>query len=94
MKINKTTRFMLFACLLASLTMTGCSSIKQSMNNQSLDYTHTKKLAPIKLPANAQTTTFSPLYQVPEAGTNTLKLQNSKGKRYQLPKPYTETKAN
>jgi hypothetical protein len=39
------------------------------------------------LPADAQTAPFVPLYPTPNAGVNTLNLENEAGKQYQLPKP-------
>lgn len=76
----------------AMMTLTGCSTIKKSVGDNSLAYTQTQKLAPIQLPADAQTLTFTPLYHVPEAGTNTLDLKNETGKRFALPKPIATVK--
>lgn len=74
------------------MTVTGCSTIKQSVGDNSLDYTKTRTLEPILLPAEAQTQPFVPLYNVPQSGTNTLKLENDKGKRFELPRPVSSVK--
>lgn len=39
----------------ASIAMTGCTTFKRKVGDNSLDYTKTKKLEPIQLPADAQT---------------------------------------
>lgn len=70
------------------LLISGCSSIKQSIGNQSLEYTNAQKLPPIQLPVDAQNQAFTPLYHVPTVGTNTLTIKSKKGKNYQLPKPH------
>lgn len=79
--------------LVAMTGLTGCQHLKpkQKLNNHSLDYTKTRKLDPVQLPANAQTQAFVPLYTVPEMGTNTLKITNAKSKNYELPRPHTAT---
>lgn len=65
---------------------TGCSTIKRNVSDNSLEYTKTRKLEPIALPADAQTLPFTPIYQVPESGANTLTLDKN-GKRFELPAP-------
>lgn len=74
------------------MTLTGCSTLKKSVGDNSLTYTQTQKLAPIQLPADAQTLAFTPLYHVPDVGTNTLQLKNEQGKRFELPKPVATVK--
>lgn len=83
---------MTMGVVLASVAITGCSTIKQSVSDNSLAYTKTQKLPPLQFPADAQALTFTPLYHVPESGTNTLNLENEKGKRYEVPKPVTPVK--
>lgn len=85
-------RSLLGSLLVSGLALTGCSTFKASVSDQSLAYTKTRKLDPIVLPADAQTAPFTPIYQVPAAGENTLKLQNEKGKRYVLPRPVSAVK--
>lgn len=74
----------------STLVLSGCQSTKNLLgkrDNGSLDYQQSKQLAPIELPADQETAPFVPLYPTPNAGTNTLKLQNESGKQYQLPAP-------
>lgn len=77
--------------LTSVIALTGCQHLKpkQKLNNHSLDYTKTRKLEPVQLPAEAQTQPFTPLYQVPEMGENTLIIKSSKSKNYELPRPHT-----
>jgi len=81
---------MLTLVLGSTLVLSGCQATKNLLgkrDNGSLDYQQSKKLAPIELPAAQETAPFVPLYSTPNAGTNTLKLQNESGNQYQLPKP-------
>lgn len=88
---NSTKITLLGVCLILSLT--ACSSISHRIADNSLDYQKAKTLAPVLLPADAQTHVFTPLYQVPpHMGENTLNLQNETGKRFQLPKPISTVK--
>lgn len=82
------------SALLAVVTLTGCQTLKETLrpkkalNNHSLDYTQAKKLPPVQLPVETQTLAFVPMYNVPEAGENTLSIKNPKGKNYQLMRPH------
>ena len=94
MKISSTTAkifpAMLTLVLGSTLVLSGCQSTKNLLgkrDNGSLDYQQSKKLAPIELPAAQETAPFVPLYSTPNAGANTLTLQNESGNQYQLPKP-------
>ena len=81
---------MLTLVLGSTLVLSGCQATKNLLgkrDNGSLDYQQSKKLAPIELPAAQETAPFVPLYSTPNAGANTLKLQNESGNQYQLPKP-------
>ncbi|WP_227669454.1 MULTISPECIES: hypothetical protein [unclassified Psychrobacter] len=81
---------MLTLVLGSTLVLSGCQSTKNLLgkrDNGSLDYQQSKKLAPIELPAAQETAPFVPLYSTPNAGANTLTLQNESGNQYQLPKP-------
>ena len=74
----------------STLVLSGCQATKSLLgkrDNGSLDYQQSKKLAPIELPAAQETAPFVPLYSTPNAGANTLQLQNESGNQYQLPKP-------
>lgn len=74
----------------STLVLSGCQATKDFIgkrDNGSLEYQQSKKLAPLQLPAAQETAPFVPLYPTPNAGTNTLTLQNESGKQYQLPKP-------
>ena len=74
----------------SALVLSGCQSTKELLgkrDNGSLDYQQSKKLAPIELPAAQEPVPFVPLYATPNAGVNTLELQNASGNQYQLPKP-------
>ena len=74
----------------STLVLSGCQATKNLLgkrDNGSLDYQQSKKLAPIELPAAQETAPFVPLYSTPNAGANTLQLQNESGNQYQLPKP-------
>ena len=76
--------------LASTLVLSGCQATKDFIgkrDNGSLEYQQSKKLAPLQLPAAQETAPFVPLYQTPNAGGNTLTLQNEAGKQYQLPKP-------
>ena len=73
-----------------TLVLSGCQATKDFIgkrDNGSLEYQQSKKLAPLELPAAQETAPFVPLYPTPNAGGNTLTLQNEAGKQYQLPKP-------
>ena len=76
----------------ASIAMTGCTTFKQKVGDNSLDYTKTKTLAPLQLPADAQTFPFTPIYHVPQSGENTLKLTKDDSKRFELPRPISTVK--
>lgn len=76
----------------ASITMTGCTTFKQKVGDNSLDYTKTKKLAPVQLPNDAQTLPFTPIYSVPQSGENTLKISKDGSKRFELPPPIRTVK--
>ncbi|WP_370587156.1 hypothetical protein [Psychrobacter sp. JCM 18900] len=81
---------MLTLVLGSTLVLSGCQATKNLLgkrDNGSLDYQQSKKLAPIELPAAQETAPFVPLYSTPNAGANTLQLQNESGNQYQLPKP-------
>ena len=81
---------MLTLVLGSTLVLSGCQATKNLLgkrDNGSLDYQQSKKLAPIELPAAQETAPFVPLYSTPNAGANTLTLQNESGNQYQLPKP-------
>ena len=74
----------------STLVLSGCQATKEFIgkrDNGSLEYQQSKKLAPLQLPAAHETAPFVPLYSTPNAGANTLTLQNESGKQYQLPKP-------
>lgn len=76
--------------LASTLVLSGCQATKDFIgkrDNGSLEYQQSKKLAPLELPAAQETAPFVPLYPTPNAGGNTLTLQNEAGKQYQLPKP-------
>ncbi|MGO2277967.1 hypothetical protein [Psychrobacter sp. AOP7-D1-21] len=91
--VSSTTKLfpaMLTLVLGSTLVLSGCQATKNLLgkrDNGSLDYQQSKKLAPIELPAAQETAPFVPLYSTPNAGANTLKLQNESGNQYQLPKP-------
>ena len=81
---------MLTLVLGSTIVLSGCQSVKNVLgkrDNGSLEYQQSKKLVPIELPANKEPAPFVPLYATPNAGANTLKLQNESGNQYQLPKP-------
>lgn len=81
---------MLTLVLGSTLVLSGCQATKNLLgkrDNGSLDYQQSKKLAPIELPAAQETAPFVSLYSTPNAGANTLKLQNESGNQYELPKP-------
>ncbi len=81
---------MLAVILGSSLVLSGCQAIKGftgKRDNGSLEYQQSQKLAPLQLPADAQTAAFVPLYPTPNVGVNTLELENESGKQYKLPKP-------
>lgn len=78
--------------VLMIMATTGCSTFKTRVADSSLDYSKTTKLDPIVLPVDTQTLAFTPLYNVPQTGNNTLKLKNETGKRYELPKPISTIK--
>ena len=76
--------------LASTLVLSGCQATKDFIgkrDNGSLEYQQSKKLAPLQLPTAQETAPFVPLYPTPNAGGNTLTLQNEAGKQYQLPKP-------
>ena len=77
-----------------SVAVTGCSTFKRSVADNSLDYAKTQKLAPVQLPAAAQTLPFTPIYHVTQSGENTLKLKNDSSKRFELPRPISTVKQN
>ncbi len=74
----------------STLVLSGCQATKEFIgkrDNGSLEYQQSKKLTPLELPVAQETAPFVPLYPTPNAGGNTLTLQNDSGKQYQLPKP-------
>lgn len=76
--------------LLGMVCLTGCQNIKgvfAKRDNGSLDYTHAKKLDPIRLPAEQETMPFVPLYQVPNVSGEGTTMTDTSGKQYQLPTP-------
>ena len=76
--------------LASTLVLSGWQATKDFIgkrDNGSLEYQQSKKLAPLQLPVAQETAPFVPLYPTPNAGGNTLTLQNEAGKQYQLPKP-------
>lgn len=76
--------------LASTLVLSGCQATKDFIgkrDNGSLEYQQSKKLAPLQLPVAQEIAPFVPLYPTPNAGGNTLTLQNEAGKQYQLPKP-------
>ncbi|ELA09000.1 hypothetical protein MOMA_01285 [Moraxella macacae 0408225] len=75
-----------------SFIVTGCSTFKNNVADNSLDYQNAKLLIPVELPENSKTHAFTPLYQLPALGQNTLTLENEKGKRFELPEPITTVK--
>lgn len=80
----------MMVALASTLVLSGCQATKDFIgkrDNGSLEYQQSKKLAPLELPAAQETAPFVPLYPTPNAGGNTLTLQNEAGKQYQLPKP-------
>ncbi|MCD6251328.1 MAG: hypothetical protein J7J29_03300 [Psychrobacter sp.] len=94
MKTSSTTTkifpVMLTIIMGSTLVLSGCQATKNLLgkrDNGSLEYQQSKKLAPVELPADQETAPFVPLYPTPNAGANTLKLQNESGSQYQLPKP-------
>lgn len=94
MKVSSTpTRMfpaMMVLVLGSTLVLSGCQMTKGFLgkrDNGSLEYQESKKLAPLELPVAQQPAAFVPLYTTPNAGVNTLTLQNEAGKQYQLPKP-------
>jgi len=81
---------MMVLVLGSTLVLSGCQMTKGFLgkrDNGSLEYQESKKLAPLELPVTQQPAAFVPLYTTPNAGVNTLTLQNEAGKQYQLPKP-------
>ena len=81
---------MLTVILGSTFVLSGCQATKDFIgkrDNGSLEYQQSKKLAPLELPAAQDTAPFVPLYPTPNAGADTLTLQNESGKQYQLPKP-------
>ena len=91
MKVSSITAKIFPTIVLAStLVLSGCQATKDFIgkrDNGSLEYQQSKKLTPLELPAAQETAPFVPLYPTPNAGGNTLTLQNEAGKQYQLPKP-------
>ena len=81
----------------SALVLSGCQATKEFIgkrDNGSLEYQQSKKLAPLELPVAQETAPFVPLYPTPNAGGNTLTLQNDSGKQYQLPKPQRAVAVN
>lgn len=81
---------MMILVLGSTVVLSGCQTAKGVLgkrDNGSLDYQQSKKLAPLELPVAQEAAPFVPLYPTPNAGANTLTLQNESGKQYQLPKP-------
>ena len=78
--------------VVVATALSGCTTFKQKVADSSLDYQKTTKLNPIVLPADAQTLPFIPLYNVPQAGENTLKLKIDKSKRFVIPRPISTIK--
>lgn len=81
---------MMVLVLGSTLVLSGCQMTKGFLgkrDNGSLEYQESKKLAPLELPVTQQPAAFVPLYTTPNAGVNTLTLQNEAGKQYQMPKP-------
>ena len=95
--IFKTLPTMLTIIIGSTLVLTGCQATKDFLgkrDNGSLDYQQSQKTAPLQLPEDQQTAPFLPLYPTPNAGTNTLVLQNEAGKQYRLPKPERAVSTN
>lgn len=87
---TKTFPAMMVLILGSTLVLSGCQMTKGFLgkrDNGSLEYQESKKLAPLELPVAQEPAPFVPLYATPNAGANTLTLQNEAGKQYQLPKP-------
>ena len=84
MKISKK---IVITPVLAVSWLTGCSTFRNNVGDNSLDYQQATALPPVQLPVDSQARAFVPLYQVPQVGQNTLTLENEKGKRFELPKP-------
>lgn len=80
-------RLLTVGMLVGLFSLSGCTTFKRNVGDNSLDYTKNTKLDPIVLPANTQTAPFTPLYNVPQTGENTLKIKADKGKRFELPPP-------
>lgn len=89
--MNHMTKIGVVAIVL-STALAGCSTAKGWLgkrDNGSLDYQQSRKLDPIKLPANQASAEFIPLYPTPELGASPIGLTNDSGKQYELPKPPT-----
>lgn len=76
----------LSVCTTVALSVTGCGRL--AVSDGSLDYQKAKLLKPIQLPAGQSAREIYPLYQLPDKGAkNQVPLTNSKGNRYELPRP-------
>lgn len=74
--------------MLAVLALTACQNVKSLMSkrdNGSLDYTKAQTLPPLKLPTKQATTSFTPLYQIPEISGQPMVEEGAK--QYKLPAP-------
>jgi uncharacterized lipoprotein len=75
--------------MLSIVALTGCNRL--AINNGSMDYAKAQSIASVQVPDNLQTRQIAPLYPVPvvpeNAGAEQLVLTNTKGNRFQLPKP-------
>ena len=86
--LNNTATIMV-ASLLSVLMQSGCS--RMAINDGSMDYQKAYRIDAVQVPSNLQTRQIAPLYPVPIIPDNTESIQliltNTKGNRYQLPKP-------
>ena len=74
----------------ASIAMTGCTTFKRKVGDNSLTIPKPKTLNP-SITGRCTNATFTPVYAVPQSGENTLKI-TKKGKRFELPRPISTVK--
>ncbi len=90
MKKNNTSFKLLTTVILASLMLSGCSSMSSlfgKRDNGSLAYQESKLLKPIQIPASKQPKSFVQLYPTVNLGASTINTKNDSGKQYRLPAP-------
>lgn len=77
---------------LVGLSLTGCSML--GLNDRSLDYKNAKALKPLEVPEGMLMRKETPFYPAPvveeRALENAPSYENSRGNRYQLPRPTSE----